>query len=167
MNQTMKKIFTAALVALVCMQAAAQKKQPPIKGTWVTNVASDILKSKQNIIDGVALCKKNGLNNIYVVVWNGGITMYPSKVLEAYIGKKQSKIYGARDPLKEIIDEGHKAGIKVHAWFEFGFAYNYGDSNCLWQQKYPGWAGRDVRGNYLQKNKFFWWNALNPRYSNL
>ena len=159
----MKKIVLLFLLfGSIANSIVAQKKQEPVRGVWVTNVASDVLKSKKNIVEAIQLCKKNSINNIYVVVWNNGVTMYPSKVVEEYIGIKQSKIYGKRDPIKEIIEEGHKEGIKVHAWFEFGFSYNYGDSNCLWQQKYPEWVGRDVNGNHLQKNKFFWWNAFHP-----
>jgi uncharacterized lipoprotein YddW (UPF0748 family) len=157
-----KTIIVSCLIIFCFGNIFAQKKNAPIKGTWITNVASDVLKSKKNITAAIKLCKERGINNVYVVVWNNGVTMYPSKVLEGYIGIKQSTIYGTRDPIKEIIDEGHKAGIKVHAWFEFGFSYNYGDSNCMWQKKYPHWAGRDVKGNHLQKNKFFWWNALHP-----
>jgi uncharacterized lipoprotein YddW (UPF0748 family) len=159
----MRKIVILVCLIIFCsINILAQKKPAPIRGTWITNVASDVLKSKQNIIEAIKLCKESGINNVYVVVWNNGVTMYPSKVVEEYIGIKQSKIYGSRDPIKEIIEEGHKAGIKVHAWFEFGFSYNYGDSNCLWQKRYPHWVGRDVKGNHLQKNKFFWWNALHP-----
>jgi uncharacterized lipoprotein YddW (UPF0748 family) len=154
--------FTTVLSFVLFSFTIAQKKQAPIRGTWVTNVASDILLSKKNIIEGVQLCKKSGINNIYVVVWNNGVTMYPSNVVNSYIGKKQSKVYGSRDPIKEIIEEAHKANIKVHAWFEFGFSYGYGDSNSIWQQRYPHWAGRNNKGALLQKNKFFWWNALHP-----
>ncbi len=157
-----KTIIVSCLIIFCFGNIFAQKKNAPIKGTWITNVASDVLKSKENITAAIKLCKESGINNVYVVVWNNGVTMYPSKVVEEYIGIKQSTIYGDRDPVKEIIGEGHKAGIKVHAWFEFGFSYNYGDSNCVWQKKYPHWAGRDVKGNHLQKNKFFWWNALHP-----
>lgn len=159
----MKKILlplTAFLFFWVAVQA--QQKQEIIKGTWITNVASDILKSKKNIIKGIKLCKKNGINNVYVVVWNNGVTMYPSKVMEDYIGVKQSPAFVNRDPLKEIIQEGHKAGIKVHAWFEFGFSYAYNDSNSVWLTKYPGWAGKNNQGNLLQKNKFYWWSGINP-----
>jgi uncharacterized lipoprotein YddW (UPF0748 family) len=159
----MRKIaMVVCLISFYSINILAQKRQEPIRGTWITNVASDVLKSKKNIEDAIKLCKESNINNIYVVVWNNGVTMYPSKVVEEYIGIKQSTIYGSRDPIQEIIEEGHKAGIKVHAWFEFGFSYNYGDSNCVWQKKYTHWVGRDVKGNHLQKNKFFWWNALHP-----
>lgn len=159
----MKKLKGFIIATLILStNVLAQKKQETIKGTWITNVASEILKSKKNIIEGIRLCKKSGINNVYVVVWNNGVTMYPSKVVEEYIGVKQSPVYDNRDPLKEIIEEGHKAGIKVHAWFEFGFSYAYNDSNSLWLKKYPGWAGKNMLGQLLQKNKFYWWSGINP-----
>ena len=145
---------------------AAQKKLPigtePVRGTWVTNVASDALTSKEKVAQTIARCKQFGLNTIYVVTWNKGVTMYPSPVVEKYIGIKQDPVYKGFDPIREIIDQGHKAGMKVIGWFEYGFAYEYGDTNSVWLKKYPHWAGRDVKGNLLQKNKFFWWNSLHP-----
>lgn len=135
--------------------------QQPVRGTWITNVASDALHSKKNIEASVALCKRQGINNIYVVVWNKGLTMYPSAVLEKYIGIRQDPFY-TFDPLQAMIEAAHKENIKVHAWFEFGFSYAYKDSNTIWQQRYPHWAGRNNQGNLLQKNGFFWWNALHP-----
>ena len=159
MKNTLVILIAACLFGV---SIKAQKKQEIIKGTWITNVASDILKSKKNIVEGIKLCKKNGINNIYVVVWNNGVTMYPSKVVDEYIGIKQSLLYVNRDPLKEIINEGHKAGIKVHAWFEFGFSYAYKDSNSVWLKRYPEWTGKNKQGNLLLKNKFYWWSGINP-----
>lgn len=159
----MKKIFLPLAVTLLfSVSIKAQQKHEVIKGTWITNVASDILKSKKNIIEGIKLCKKNGINNVYVVVWNNGVTMYPSKVVEEYIGIKQSPAFVNRDPLEEMIEVAHKAGIKVHAWFEFGFSYAYHDSNTVWLRKYPAWAGKNNQGNLLQKNNFYWWSGINP-----
>jgi uncharacterized lipoprotein YddW (UPF0748 family) len=157
----MKSIKLFPLLPLLLFLFSCTQAQP-IRGTWITNVGSDVLKSKQNINEAVALCKKAGLNNIYVVVWNKGVTMYPSAVVEKYIGIRQDKTYQGRDPIQEIIDAGHQAGIKVHAWFEFGFSYDYNDSTGIWMKKYPHWAGRNNQGNLLQKNKFFWWNSLHP-----
>lgn len=150
------------ITSLLSYQTIAQPIVESIKGVWITNVGSDILKSKQNLETGIELCKQNGINNVYVVVWNNGVSMYPSKVVEKYIGIKQSPVYGKRDPIKEIIEAGHKAGIKVHAWFEFGFSYAYKDTNSVWLKKYPQWAGRNNKGQLLQKNSFFWWSGINP-----
>ncbi len=117
----MKTILAFSLIIIFssCAATKQQKVAEPVRGVWVTNVASDALKSKKDVIETVQLCKKFGINNMYVVVWNNGVTMYPSAVVEESRGIRQSPVYANRDPLPEIIKEGHKQGIKVHAWIEF------------------------------------------------
>lgn len=158
----MKQLLFLFLVIIASSCSAQKKLEEPVRGTWVTNVASDALTSKQKVKETVQRCRQLGLNTIYVVVWNKGLTMYPSDVVNKYIGIKQDPAYEGFDPVSEMIEQGHKAGIKVIAWFEYGFAYDYNDTTGAWLKKYPHWAGRDVKGNLLQKNKFFWWNALHP-----
>lgn len=150
-------LFTFSFISL-CAQPSGES----IRGTWITNVASEALRSQKNIREAVSLCKQKGLNNIYVVVWNGGVTMYPSKVVESYIGIKQHPVYNGFDPIKSIVEEGHKQGIKVHAWFEFGFSYAYNDTTQTWSLKYPQWVGRNNKRELLNKNGFYWWSAMHP-----
>jgi uncharacterized lipoprotein YddW (UPF0748 family) len=89
--------------------------------------------------------------------------MYPSAVVEKEIGIRQSAVYKDFDPLAAMVKAGHAAGLRVHAWFEFGFAYAHKDStNKGWLAKHPDWVGRNNQGHLLQKNGFFWWSALRP-----
>jgi uncharacterized lipoprotein YddW (UPF0748 family) len=126
-------------------------------------VASDAMLNKKNVEEAVLNCKRNGLTDIFVVVWNNGLTTYPSKVVEKYIGIKQDPRYKKFDPIASFVSEGHKHGLKVHAWFEFGFSYAYKDSSLNnWLSKYPNWVGRDQKQNLLKKNGFFWWNSMHP-----
>jgi uncharacterized lipoprotein YddW (UPF0748 family) len=119
--------------------------------------------NKKNVEEAVLNCKRNGLTDIFVVVWNNGLTTYPSKVVEKYIGIKQDPRYKKFDPIASFVSEGHKHGLKVHAWFEFGFSYAYKDSSLNnWLSKYPNWVGRDQKQNLLKKNGFFWWNSMHP-----
>jgi uncharacterized lipoprotein YddW (UPF0748 family) len=159
-----KKIITSVITLVFLSSLSAQKNilHDTIRGTWITNVASDVLLSKANIIKAVNQCKENKLNHIFVVVWNNGVTMYPSKVVEKYIGIKQSTRYKNFDPIACIIQEAHKQNIKVHAWFEFGFSFAYKDTTGKWAKKYPHWIGRKRNGEMLNKNGFYWWNALHP-----
>lgn len=150
------------LLGCTVVKKSSVKSPIPVRGTWVTNVASDALTSKEKIKETIQRCKAFGLNTIYVVTWNKGVTMYPSPVVEKYIGIRQDPVYEGFDPIQEIIAQGHAAGLKVVGWFEYGFAYNYSDSTSIWLNKYPHWAGRDVQGRLLQKNKFYWWNAFHP-----
>jgi uncharacterized lipoprotein YddW (UPF0748 family) len=156
----MGKLFTVFAGLCFCLLTYAQES--PVRGTWVTNVASEALNSRENIKKVVDQSKAAGLNHLFVVVWNRGVTIYPSKVLKKYIGVKQDDHYPGRDPLQEMIEEAHKQGIKVHAWFEFGFSYGYKDTSSTWFKRYPEWLGRNNKGELLQKNGFYWWNALHP-----
>lgn len=156
----MRFVFLIAILLHVTRLNAQVSE--PIKGTWITNVASDALRSQENIKRTVANCKQNGLNHIFVVVWNNGVTLYPSKVLKRYTGILQDSVYKNFDPISCIVTEAHKAGLKVHAWFEFGFSFAYQDSNSAWLKKYPQWAGRKKDGSLLVKNGFYWWSSLNP-----
>lgn len=151
-------ILALALSFSTCGQTVTE----PVRGAWITNVASKALTSEENIREAVMLCKQKGLNNIYIVVWNGGLTMYPSQLVESYIGIRQDPEFRHFDPIKAIVEEGHRQGLKVHAWFEFGFSYAYRDSASPWIRKYPHWAGRNSQGGLLQKNGFYWWSAMNP-----
>jgi len=31
-----------------------------------------------------------------------------------------------------LIEQAHKEGLKVHAWFEFGFSFAYNDPESIW-----------------------------------
>jgi uncharacterized lipoprotein YddW (UPF0748 family) len=134
----------------------------PVRGVWITNVASDALRSREQIQRTVRRCKEYGFNHLFVVVWNGGYTLYPSRIQKKYIGVEQHPDFAGRDPLQEMVAEAHAQGLKVHAWFEFGFSYAHRDSNNRWLQRYPEWLGRNNKGELLQKNGFFWWNSLHP-----
>ena len=68
------KILVSFLSALIIFTftACSQKvmntaPMEPIRGSWITNVASSILSSRDSIKAGVKLCKENGLNHIFVV----------------------------------------------------------------------------------------------------
>ena len=138
-------------------------KQPiHFAGTWVTNVASDALDSRANIVKTVATCKASGINNIFVVVWNQGKTLYPSDIMQSTFGVRIMDKYAGRDPLQEMIEEAHKENIKVHAWFEYGFACSYNQNGGLIIQTKPTWAAKDFQGNLVNKNGFDWMNAFLP-----
>lgn len=133
-----------------------------IKGVWVTNVASDALDSRQKIKETVDICKASGITDIYVVTWNRGRTLYRSSIMDQMLGIPIMERFGDRDPLQEMIEEGHKAGLRVHAWFEFGFASSYGENGGDILAKHPQWKAIDNEGKLVSKNGFEWMNVMNP-----
>ena len=133
-----------------------------LRGVWITTTASTALSSKENIKQTVANCKIAGINNLFVGVYNNARTTYPSQVMQNLLGVSILETFSGRDPLKEIIDEGHAAGLKVHAWFEYGFASSYGQNGGAIIKAKPNWAAKDINGALVSKNNFEWLNAFDP-----
>lgn len=134
-----------------------------IRGVWVTNVASNVLRSKAGIEECVNLCADLGINTIFMVTYNNSKTMYKSQVMKDYFNLEIDPIYGSRDPLAEMIEAAKPKGIKVVAWFEYGFASVFGDvSGGPIINRYPSWASRDASGKIAEKNNFYWLDAFNP-----
>lgn len=145
-------------------EAKAQTPAPAVRGVWLTNVASDALYSRENIREAVGLCSELGFNVIFVVTWNDTYTTYPSAHVEAVTGQAIHPDFAGRDPLQELIEEAHAKGIKVFAWFEFGFSATMNDSTGgIILQKNPHWASRDQQGRITEKNGFQWMNPFHPK----
>lgn len=149
------------MLLAICMQCYPQD-DVPVRGVWVTNVDSDVLLSRENIIGAVRRCSELGFNTIAMVVWNKGVTMYPSKTMQQYFGILIDSLYMSRDPLKEMIEEAHKLNIRVIAWFEFGFSASFNKNGGHLIEKYPSWKAIDTAGNLVKKNGFEWLNGFNP-----
>lgn len=133
-----------------------------MRAVWITTTASTALNSRDNIKQTVANCKLAGINNLFVVVYNNARTTYPSQVMQNLLGVSILETFSGRDPLKEIIDEAHAAGLKVHAWFEYGFASSYSANGGPIIKAKPEWAAKDINGALLSKNNFEWLNAFHP-----
>lgn len=133
-----------------------------LRGAWITTAASTALDSRDNIKLCVQTCKAANINNIFMVVYNNGRTIYPSTVMQNLIGIPIIERYAGRDPLQEMIDEAHAAGIKIHAWFEYGFSSSYSANGGAIVAAKPTWAAKDINGNLVVKNGFDWLNAFNP-----
>ncbi|MCQ0113068.1 glycoside hydrolase family 10 protein [Zhouia amylolytica] len=156
----MKHLQLALLLFFLGNTAVFSQSQ---KGVWLTNVRSEALDSREGIETAVSNCKAYGIVNIYVVVWNRGHTLYPSEVMQETFGVKVMPRFAERDFLKELITVAHREGIKVHAWFEFGFSSSYKkeDGGHILRAK-PLWRAIDHKGELVSKNGFQWMNAFDP-----
>lgn len=161
----MKRIYIL-IAAILFLNAAALCQQSAVRGVWLTNVDSDVLRSREKIIEAVELCMELGFNTIAPVVWNKGVTLYPSKTMKKYFGIEMDTLYSGRDPLKEVIEESHKRGIKVIAWFEFGFSSSFKLNGGHLLAAKPHWKAIDTAGNLVTKNGFEWMNGFHPEVQN-
>lgn len=143
---------------------------PPIskhvRGVWLTNVGSQVLYASESIKAAVKNCRKKGINHIFVVMWNKGRTLYPSRIMRDSFGIEIEEALQGRDPLRELIDAAHADSIKVYAWMEYGFAAeNSGFGEHILRLR-PDWAALGQDGKVVVKNGFKWMNALDPRVQN-
>jgi uncharacterized lipoprotein YddW (UPF0748 family) len=168
-----KKDFTRLILILfVCFSSCktdaetqpVEDRNPSnaMRGVWVTNVDSKVLYTKKGILDCVALCKKSGINTIFMVVWNKGYTLFPSKVMYDTFGVEIDPDLSGRDPLKEMVEAAHAENIKVYAWFEYGFAADYNGVGGHILKTKPNWAAQNSLGQTVNKNGFNWLNSLDP-----
>ena len=164
----MKKIsfIVIAFLTLFSTLSCQAQKNEAVRGVWLTNVDSEVLNSKENIIEAVEMLDQLGFNTIFVVTWNKAMTSYPSKIMKDFTGVEIDTLFIGHDPLKELIEEAHKKNIKVIAWFEFGFSSSYQLNGGPIIAKKPEWAAKDVNGNIVTKNGFEWMNGFNPDVQN-
>lgn len=160
-------LLTAVMMSLAWTTTvtvtAQQNPREPMRGVWLANVGNKALGSREEIVDTVERCRNAGINAIFVVTWNRGVTLYPSEIMRREFGVAIHLQLAGRDPLAELIEEAHKRGIEVHGWFEFGFSSSYRvpDGGPI-LAKHPDWAALDREGRLVAKNGFQWMNAIRP-----
>ncbi|WP_373543299.1 glycoside hydrolase family 10 protein [Chamaesiphon sp.] len=130
-------ILGLVLSLITPISSQATKPIREIRGVWITNVDSDVLFTRDRLATAIKDLRSLNFNTIYPVVWNWGYTTYPSKVAKRVVGSsfmpkksagllinrelRRTEGLEGRDVLKEMVTQGHKQGIAVIPWFEFGF----------------------------------------------
>jgi uncharacterized lipoprotein YddW (UPF0748 family) len=102
-------LITAALVAGTAGHAAPPQRE--VRGVWV--VRTD-LTSPQAVTRVVAQAKGNGLNTLFVQCRGRGDAYYADGLEPR--AQPLEKAPPGFDPLARAVEEGHAAGLKVHAW---------------------------------------------------
>ncbi len=59
-----------------------------MRGVWLTNTDSEVLKSRQNIAEAMDFLAETGFNVVFPVVWNKAVTLYPSQTMQQILGIK-------------------------------------------------------------------------------
>ena len=133
-----------------------------VRGVWMTTSDMDILLDRDRLSGAMAQLAKLNFNTVYPVVWNSGYALHPSSVARR-VGSPQ--IYrGAQnqDPLAEIIYQGHRNGLSVMPWFEFGFMVPESSELAL---AHPDWLSVKANGDTTANSaggENAWLNPLKP-----
>ncbi len=99
-------------------QTAWQKKA--IRGIYLSRYQVTNNADEQRIRARVRYYRQQGMNTIIHGVWGNGCTMYNSQVMQQTFGFKSCPNQFKAQWLNWLIDEAHKQGMQVHAYFEKG-----------------------------------------------
>ena len=121
-------------VAKQPVPVALPKSQEPVRGIWlatvsrldwppvasvnISNASSRISQQQKALTDKLDKLKTLGINTVFFQVKPDGTALWPSKILpwsDMLTGKIGED--PGYDPLQFMLDEAHKRGMKVHAWF--------------------------------------------------
>ena len=164
-------VFAIALTSSAILSPRLLAQTPPktptteLRGVWLTNIDSDVIFSRNNIIDAVNRLDKLNFNTIYPTVWQGGYTLYPSAAAERVFGESIDPSPGLkdRDILKEIIAQSRQKGIAVIPWFEFGFM---APAESELATLHPDWLAQRRDGSTIWKegeHERVWLNPFHPQ----
>ncbi len=91
-----------------------------IRGIYLSRYQVTNNASEQMIRSRVRYYRQQGMNTIIHGVWGNGCTMYNSDVMQKTFGFKSCPNQFQDQWLVWLIDEAHKQGMQVHAYFEKG-----------------------------------------------
>jgi uncharacterized lipoprotein YddW (UPF0748 family) len=91
-----------------------------IRGIYLSRYQITNNASEATIRQRVRYYHSQGINTIIHGVWGNGCTMYNSKVMQDMLGAKSCPNLFQDPWLEWTIDEAHKQGMQVHAYFEKG-----------------------------------------------
>lgn len=115
-NKTLQKVIPEEKIQLP--QAPWEKKV--IRGIYLTRYQVTNNADEQRIRERVRYYRSQGINTIIHGVWGNGCTMYNSDVMQQTFGYKSCPNQFQEQWLNWLIDEAHKQGMQVHAYFEKG-----------------------------------------------
>ncbi|MBE2279532.1 MAG: family 10 glycosylhydrolase [Ignavibacteriaceae bacterium] len=153
--------IVAIIVLAFTLQVNAQVKNE-LRAVWLTNVDSYVMFNDVSIADAMDYLAGLGFNVVFPVVWNKGYTLYPSSIMDSMFSVPIWQPFAGRDPLEKIIMEGHRAGLEVIPWFEFGFSPSYSLNGGHIIAAKPHWAAKNNQGQLVVKNGFDWMAGTNP-----
>mmetsp|Transcript_49142 Transcript_49142/g.63093 ORF Transcript_49142/g.63093 Transcript_49142/m.63093 type:complete len:320 (+) Transcript_49142:91-1050(+) len=137
---------------LCCLWSFTLASSSCLQATWLPNSYES--SSNETIFNMMSSLKDEGIQRVYVDVWNQGNVYFSSPTIQSIVPSSQGD-----DHLLWALNAGKMLNIDVFAWFEYGLMTSYGGLNNGFAQyaNNQGW----ILGEY---NNFYW---MDPRNSNV
>lgn len=160
-----------AMIAIVSSQlpaAIAQSSPQEIRGVWMTNNDTDVLRDHTKLQDAVSQLARLNFNTIYPVVWNSGYVLYPSAVAQrTRIQPFVRRGLQGQDPLADLVTQAHQRNLLVVPWFEFGFMAPPMSELAM---EHPDWLTQRRDGSQTwtgAAGEVVWLNPFHPQVQQL
>jgi uncharacterized lipoprotein YddW (UPF0748 family) len=164
-------LFLSTLFAILSLSTVVLAQAPrPINGVWITNIDSNVLFDADRLKSAIQDLAQANFNSLYPAMWNNGATLYPSQTLQKAIGTPILSTPAGlanRDPLQEIVTEGHRQNLRVISWMEFGLMAP-ADSELA--KQHPDWLTQKRDGGKIWpdgSDQRVWLNPLHPEVRSL
>ncbi len=159
-----KSVFYLFLVVLFFSPFSCRSQENELRGVWVAWAGSNV-PSRARIIEIMDDVAAHNMNTVYVDVWRFGYPYFRSKVFHDLTGLwTDPALEEGRDLLAEFIAEGHRNGLHVEAWLEYGFVACQGNIDHLYQV-HPEWFAKKRNGSGLFNGsyQYRWLSHCNPQ----
>jgi uncharacterized lipoprotein YddW (UPF0748 family) len=159
-----KSFFFILLFFIIRFAPQAQE----FRGTWL---ARNTLSSKEVLAKAMDSLAANNFNTVFVNVWSRGYPLWKSDIFFKETGKYIDPTFEGRDVLAEAIAEGHKRGLHVEAWFEYGFVGGWTGNQPVGVkgpifQTHPSWVARKIDSTEMDNSNFYWMIHTKPDVQN-
>lgn len=156
-------LLLVVCVVPVLLTSRLEASTPELRGVWVAWAGANI-PSKAEIAALMEDVAEHNLNTVYVDVWRYGYPYFLSETFYRHTGKwTDPALTPGRDVLEDMIAEGHRHGLHVHAWFEYGFVACQGAHDDLYEA-HPDWFARSKDGSVLFNGdyRYKWFSHVHP-----
>ncbi len=146
--------FIISLILILSYNIKPQQNNNEFRATWVItweyiNSGSSVEVNKARIREILDNHKEANMTSVLFQVRQSGTAYYQSSY-EPW-GYYAGYSYPGFDPLQYAIEEAHKRGLELHAWFNcFSVASTHAGTIPV---KYPQWICRDQNGNAMTSNQ--------------
>ena len=161
----MQICFKRILCCLAALFLLSKGNAGEVRSTWL---ARDSLVSKDTIATAMNLAASNNFNVVYVNAWSRGYPLWRSLVFSNETGLIIDPSYPTRDVMAEAIAEGHRVGLHVVAWMEYGFVGGYtgyfpgtsGKGKIF--DVHSDWVAQQQDGTEIDGSNFYWMAHTRP-----
>ena len=161
----MQTWFVQIFCPLITALCVATCRAGEVRSTWL---ARDSLTSKDTIATAMNLAASNNFNVVYVNAWSRGYPLWRSQTFSNETGIAIDPTFSTRDVMAEAIAEGHRVGLHVVAWMEYGFVGGYtgwlpgtsGKGKIF--DTHPDWVAQQQDGTEIDGSSFYWMAHTRP-----